>query len=409
MDVDHSGGIDSRDLVSSRSSMSPRSSVSPHTSGGSAPASPDMNRDSISNFSQVQLNALTGSQSVDDKVSLYLNDVERIAEQERGMQERRRANMRNTKQLVCESLILCLLIGVGVVFYSLYEDWSFVDSLYFVIVTITSVGYGDLLPSDTGSKMFTVVYILATGCLVAISAGRWVSAATDAQGKGGTNISYCDEKDTEHVWHAAARRKACFAVLLACAALLVLTLFFLFGDDETDFDLVDALYLSIMTATTIGYGDISPVSEDARLVCCFLILIVVVFFANAIQTIARVHQDAHLAKIAHRKLRKHITRADLARYGGEDGILDKCEFTAMKLLVQERICHRDLIDCFLMFEEMDTDSSGFLDHVDLISQNNAGPPATIAEVQCSEQPMPCLLYTSPSPRDRTRSRMPSSA
>ena len=25
------------------------------------------------------------------------------------------------------------------------------------------------------------------------------------------------------------------------------------------------------------------------------------------------------------------------------------------------------------------------------------------------QPLPCLLYTSPSPRDRTRSRMPSSA
>ena len=31
---------------------------------------------------------------------------------------------------------------------------------------------------------------------------------------------------------------------------------------------------------------------------------------------------------------------------------------------------------------------------------------TIPEVVC---PMPCLLYTSPSPRDRTRSRMPSSA
>ena len=28
---------------------------------------------------------------------------------------------------------------------------------------------------------------------------------------------------------------------------------------------------------------------------------------------------------------------------------------------------------------------------------------------CLQQPRPCLLYTSPSPRDRTRSRMPSSA
>ena len=28
---------------------------------------------------------------------------------------------------------------------------------------------------------------------------------------------------------------------------------------------------------------------------------------------------------------------------------------------------------------------------------------------CAMQPLDCLLYTSPSPRDRTRSRMPSSA
>ena len=41
------------------------------------------------------------------------------------------------------------------------------------------------------------------------------------------------------------------------------------------------------------------------------------------------------------------------------------------------------------------------------------PPAEVGgEVALSEAPVqaaPCLLYTSPSPRDRTRSRMPSSA
>src|SRR5665811_1578803 len=37
---------------------------------------------------------------------------------------------------------------------------------------------------------------------------------------------------------------------------------------------------------------------------------------------------------------------------------------------------------------------------------DAGAAAVLVE---TEQDIPCLLYTSPSPRDRTRSRMPSSA
>ena len=36
-------------------------------------------------------------------------------------------------------------------------------------------------------------------------------------------------------------------------------------------------------------------------------------------------------------------------------------------------------------------------------------PEVIAQLELSRQAVLCLLYTSPSPRDRTRSRMPSSA
>ena len=39
----------------------------------------------------------------------------------------------------------------------------------------------------------------------------------------------------------------------------------------------------------------------------------------------------------------------------------------------------------------------------------APPDELCGLIDVSSQPIPCLLYTSPSPRDRTRSRMPSSA
>jgi voltage-gated potassium channel Kch len=54
---------------------------------------------------------------------------------------------------------LCILLILGTVFYSFQEGWSYTDSLYFSVVTLTTVGYGDLHPTTTASKMFTVLYI----------------------------------------------------------------------------------------------------------------------------------------------------------------------------------------------------------------------------------------------------------
>ena len=45
--------------------------------------------------------------------------------------------------------------------FSLLEDWSIVDSLYFSVVTATTVGFGDLTPSTDGAKLFTIVYIIS--------------------------------------------------------------------------------------------------------------------------------------------------------------------------------------------------------------------------------------------------------
>lgn len=52
------------------------------------------------------------------------------------------------------------LLMTGTVVYRLLEEWSWVDSLYFSTVAVTTVGFGDLAPSTDGSKLFTVAYIL---------------------------------------------------------------------------------------------------------------------------------------------------------------------------------------------------------------------------------------------------------
>ncbi len=53
------------------------------------------------------------------------------------------------------------LILFATVFYRLAEGWSLLDSLYFSVVTIASVGYGDFAPHTAIGKIFTIGYIFA--------------------------------------------------------------------------------------------------------------------------------------------------------------------------------------------------------------------------------------------------------
>jgi hypothetical protein len=51
-------------------------------------------------------------------------------------------------------------IAVGTVVYSFLEDWDWLDALYFSVVTLATVGFGDLHPATNEGKLFTIVYII---------------------------------------------------------------------------------------------------------------------------------------------------------------------------------------------------------------------------------------------------------
>lgn len=52
------------------------------------------------------------------------------------------------------------LILVGAVFYRNVEGWSWLDSVYFCVVTLATVGYGDLTPTTEWGKFFAIPYII---------------------------------------------------------------------------------------------------------------------------------------------------------------------------------------------------------------------------------------------------------
>lgn len=69
------------------------------------------------------------------------------------------------RDLIYTTLFI-LLLGTSV--YHYLEGWGIVDSLYFSIITLTTVGYGDFSPQTTGGKVFTIFYIiLGVGIILA--------------------------------------------------------------------------------------------------------------------------------------------------------------------------------------------------------------------------------------------------
>jgi voltage-gated potassium channel Kch len=53
-----------------------------------------------------------------------------------------------------------LVLLIGVAFYTRVEGWSLIDAIYFCVVTLGTVGYGDITPTTDAGKIFTTVYIL---------------------------------------------------------------------------------------------------------------------------------------------------------------------------------------------------------------------------------------------------------
>ena len=52
------------------------------------------------------------------------------------------------------------VIAIGTSFYHNFEGWRWLDAVYFCVVTLVTIGYGDFTPKTDAGKLFTIVYIV---------------------------------------------------------------------------------------------------------------------------------------------------------------------------------------------------------------------------------------------------------
>lgn len=116
---------------------------------------------------------------------------------------------------------------------------------------------------------------------------------------------------------SSARRALIARALLALSLILVVTLVFIFDREglrdsiDNHVSVIDAIYFSMITITTVGYGDIVPVTQGARLFDAFFVtpirlIVWAIFLGTAYQfVVQRLIEDIRM-RIRQSELANHI-------------------------------------------------------------------------------------------------------
>jgi hypothetical protein len=70
-----------------------------------------------------------------------------------------------------------VMIMIGANSMQVIEDWKLNDAYYWSVVTITTVGYGDIVPTTRTGKVFTIFFILIGTGLMANTLGNLISVS----------------------------------------------------------------------------------------------------------------------------------------------------------------------------------------------------------------------------------------
>lgn len=67
--------------------------------------------------------------------------------------------MKNARLTAAILGLLAILVASGTAFFHFVEGWSLLDSYFFTVVTLSTVGYGNLVPVTVLGKVGTTVLI----------------------------------------------------------------------------------------------------------------------------------------------------------------------------------------------------------------------------------------------------------
>jgi voltage-gated potassium channel len=74
------------------------------------------------------------------------------------------------------AIALTLIFIAGTLWYRLVEQWHWLDAVYMTVITLTTVGYGEIQPLGDRGRIFTIVLILAGVITIGYIINRFTEA-----------------------------------------------------------------------------------------------------------------------------------------------------------------------------------------------------------------------------------------
>ena len=371
------------------------------------------------------LRAVTSSQS-----GLPDNDKQNPNNNTEQQRQRAQAWIRQGVEFTLWQCLLAMLAYMAVAIlaftFVLEPQWTCVDSLYFAIVTFTTIGYGDLVPDTFGARVFTCVFSLSGVACLGIALGVIGTNVMEAQekavertkklaqarvlhlfgGKRNTNNSaahplkkpqaaaadeYTLDTDDETTTDTATfpdadddalgdenpplprKSHPLVDLLFHFALVLVILAVFAFcvahdpGVDVDKAGYFDALYYTIITASTVGYGDLAPKTQRGRLLAIFFIPLSVGAMGHFLSSVASVIMDSRRSSFQRQMERQELSMQDLEIMDQDgDGTVTRAEYLEFMLVAMNKV-DKDFIDEIrASFARLDVDRTGVLSKQDLV-------------------------------------------
>lgn len=84
-------------------------------------------------------------------------------------------------RLIWAFLTLLLIIITGTLGLAYFEDWPLFDSLWVTIVSLTTTGYGDILPQTIPGRAFLLLVLIIGVGVVAYAMGAIINILVETQ------------------------------------------------------------------------------------------------------------------------------------------------------------------------------------------------------------------------------------
>mmetsp|Transcript_13504 Transcript_13504/g.29638 ORF Transcript_13504/g.29638 Transcript_13504/m.29638 type:complete len:348 (-) Transcript_13504:265-1308(-) len=295
------------------------------------------------------------------------------------------------RSIYSAGILLFIYTLVSFFLYKYLEDWSVGDCLYFSIVVVTTVGYGDFLPSTDGAKILTVLFIFfslsSIAYAITVIQDELVKRAYDRlqlEAAADGLLEIASQKTRR-------QRRVALSVGFFSSLVLTGTVFYAYNtpweelaeEEEVGDRWVNGLYLTVITMTSVGFGDLVPVTDQGKAFSCLLMLSGIPACLAVLRSVSEAvlgsaHDEVRLQLVHDLSPEKFqtieifVTAMHRRNLGhcmmSPEGKVSRFDYLCFVLVRNGVISLDNIENAMLNFDELDKSQTGFIGGEDVASQ-----------------------------------------